>query len=407
MDVYIARQPIFDENYNVYGYELLYRNSFENIFNGGMSDEVTTSLLLMNSYLSFGLENLVGDAKAFINFDRELINHDVPELLDKNKVIIEILETVVPDALFKSKIKKLKTKGYTLAIDDYTIGYPHKELLPYMKLIKVDFMGNTKEEIKTLIQPLIRQGVILLAEKVESKEEFEWAKSLGFKYFQGFYFEKPSVHKRTSLNQNTLQYVKLMGELNVEEPDYKKLSDLILMDVGLTYKLLKLANSNAKPVSPIKSISQALAILGIKRFRKWLSLAMVQNMSSQETHELIKFGLIRSSLLLNIAMHSNFKPHVEEVSLLGILSILDGVLEMDMSTALEALPIDEVLKEALLGKKTIYSPILDLCYAYEKGDFNNIEMSSQSIGYDINLLPEHYVGAISWSEKTLKSLKEK
>lgn len=404
MDIYIARQPIFDRDYQVFGYELLYRDSFENVFSGGMADNVATSLLLMNSYFSFGLDNLVGDKRAFINFDKHLINHDVANLLNKNKVVIEILETVVPDDVFRRKIEKLKKDGYMLAIDDYVNGYAHQDILPYIDLIKVDFKENTQEDILQVVRDLKALNIKLLAEKVETKEEFQWAKDLGFDYFQGYYFEKPSVQKRVSLDQNGLQYVRLMGELNVDEPDYKKLSDIILTDVALTYKLLKLANANAKPVSPIKSISQALAVLGIKRFRRWLSLAMVQNMSSQETNELVKYGLIRSSLLQNIALNSKLKNQVEEVSLLGVLSILDGVLQMEMDMALKALPIDDVLKDTLLGKDTVYEPIMGLCYAYEKGSFDRVEEAAKAIGYDINLLPEHYVSAISWSDKTMREL---
>lgn len=406
MDIYIARQPIFNREYKIYGYELLYRDSFENAFNGQLSDDVATSLLLMNSYFSFGLNNLVGESRAFINFDKQLINHDVAELLNKNNVVIEILETVVPDKMFMSKLRNLKTKGYKLALDDYAVGYKYEDILKYIDIVKVDFMASTQEEIEKLVVNLKQQGIEILAEKVETKEEFEWAKNLGFDYFQGYFFERPSIQKRKKLDQNGLLYVRLLAELNVDEPDYKKLSNIILTDVGLTYKLLKLANSNSKPVSPIKSISQALAVLGIKRFRKWLSLAMVQKMSNQETNELLKYGLIRSSLLQSIALNSSFKKYMEEVSLLGILSILDGVLQMDMEKALESLPIDDVLKETLLGKDTIYKPIMDLCFAYEKGEFGSVEESSNHIKYDINLLPEHYVAAISWTDKTLRDLKE-
>jgi len=404
MDIYIARQPIFDRNYQVYGYELLYRDSFENAFNGGMSDNVATSLLLLNSYFTFGMDNLIGKTKAFINFDKHLIMHDVAELLDQRTVVVEILENVKPDQAFIDRLVKLKDKGYTLALDDYVFNYAHKEILDVVSLVKVDFMENSQEDIEALLVDLKSRGITLLAEKVESKEVFEWARDQGFDLFQGYYFEKPSVQRKKRLDENGLLYVRLMGELNVEEPDYKKLSNIILTDVGLTYKLLKVANANAKPVSPIRSITQALAVLGTKQFRKWLSLAMVQNMSNQETNELVKYALIRSALLQSIANHSGFKKHSEEVSLLGILSILDGVLQMDMSQALESLPIDQVLKDTLLDQETLYSPIMRLCYAYEKGNFEDVEEASRAIDYDINLLPDHYVKAISWAERTSREL---
>jgi EAL and modified HD-GYP domain-containing signal transduction protein len=381
MDIYIARQPIFDKDYQIFGYELLYRDSFENAFSGDLSDNVATSLLLLNSYFTFGMDNLIGKNKAFINFDKHLIMHDVAQLLDQKSVVVEILETVEPDQAFIDKLVKLKEKGYTLALDDYVLGSAQEEIVDVVSLVKVDFMENTQEDIEKLVKDLKSKKITLLAEKVETKEVFEWAKDQGFDLFQGYYFEKPSIQRKKRLDENGMLYVRLMGELNVEEPDYKKLSNIILTDVGLTYKLLKVANANAKPVSPIRSITQALAVLGTKRFRKWLSLAMVQNMSNQETNELVKYALIRSALLQSIANHSGFKQHSEEVSLLGILSILDGVLQMDMSKALESLPIDQVLKDTLLNQDTLYSPIMQLCYAYEKGNFEYVEEASKAIDY--------------------------
>lgn len=404
MDIFVARQPIFDQDYNVIAYELLYRSGSENSFDGSLSDNVATSLLLMNSYLNFGIENLIGDSKAFINFDKHLIHMGVPELIDKEHIVVEILETVTPDQKLIKKLKKLKELGYTLALDDFDEGYKYPEIIELVDIIKVDF-SLCKEGCKSrLAKDFIPLGKKLLAEKVETKEEFEEAKKLGYSYFQGFYFEKPKVQRRKSMSSSGLQYVRLMGELNNEEPDFHKLSDIILMDVALTYKLLKLVNADAKPISEITSVQQALAVLGVKRFRTWLSLAMVQNLSSKETIEAVKYALIRSSLLVKIAQFSSMKKHEEELSLLGTLSILDAVLEMDMAVALESLPIADEMKDALLGKQTKYSDAMKLCFAYEKGVFDEAESAANNISYELTLLPEHYVSSISWAEKTFRDL---
>lgn len=405
MEVYIARQPIFDRDYNVVAYELLYRDSLDNYFKGNISDNVATSILLINSFFNFGIENLVGDARAFINFDKHLINHGVAELLNKDSVTIEILETVEPDHQFMRNIKGLKEKGYTIALDDYVIDYPYPQLVEEADLIKVDFMESSNEEIESIVRNLKSQDKKLLAEKVETKEEYEWARTLGFHYFQGYYFAKPAIQRRKSLDQNGLQYVKLMGELNTEVPDFRKLSNIILVDVSLTYKLLKLVNAYAKPRSPIGSVQQAIAVLGVKSFKRWLSLAMVQTMAGKETNELVKSALIRSSLLNRIAEHSNMKRYTDELALLGTLSILDAILEMDMVDALEKLPIEDNLKATLLGDKTLYSDAMQLCLAYEKGVFDQAEVAAKNIEYELSLLPEHYVEAISWSDKMFRELK--
>ncbi len=404
MDIYVARQPIFDRDYNVVAYELLYRNGEDNFFDGHLSDNVATSLLLLNSYFNFGIENLTDQTKAFINFDKHLIEMGVPELLNKDQITIEILETVNPDRIFIKKLRRLKEMGYTLAIDDYAEGYIHHDIIELVDIVKVDFMLCKDDCIERVAKEMLAKGKILLAEKVESKEQFEHAKVLGYGLFQGFYFAKPNIQTRKTMDSNGLQYVKLMGELNNPEPDFHKLSDIILMDVALTYKLLKLVNADAKPRSPIASVQQAIAVLGVNRFRTWLSLAMVQNMSSHETLEAVKYALIRSSLLVKIARASQMAKYEEELSLLGTLSILDAVLEMDMKDALESLPIGEDMKETLLGGDTKYSDAMRLCLAYEKGVFDEAEVAAIKIGYELSLLPEHYVSAISWAEKMFREL---
>ncbi|WP_233067077.1 EAL and HDOD domain-containing protein, partial [Sphaerochaeta sp. S2] len=396
---------IFDRDYKVVAYELLYREDHNNIFNGNISDNMATSLLLLNSFFNFGIDKLVGDSRAFINFDKHLINHGVAELLNKDKVTIEILESVEPDDRFLKELRKLKALGYVIAVDDVDQDYTHHAIIDLAELIKIDFKTSTEESIIKQSKEFKAKGKKLLAEKVESKEEYEKALELGFDYFQGFYFAKPKVQRNKKMDSSGLQYVRLMSELNNDEPDFNALSRIILLDVSLTYKILKLVNSYSKPVNEIKSVQQAIAVLGVKNFRRWLSLAMVQNLSTYETSEAVKYALIRSSLLHKIAENSTMAKHVEELSLIGTLSILDVIMEMDMKTVLESLPIGDELKDSLLGKETMYSDALKLCYAYEKGVFDEAEVAAVNIRYDLAKLPEHYVAAISWADQVYRELK--
>lgn len=401
MDIYVARQPIFDSEYKVIAYELLYRENKENAFSGGISDNVATSILLINSYFNFGINNLVGKAKAFINFDSHLIGAGIAELLDKDKVVIEVLETVKPTQKLINSLKKLKEHGYTIAVDDYTSDYSYGEILDLCNIVKFDFMADSKENIEYQVRKLRNTGKLLLAEKIETKEEFEWAKKIGFTYYQGFYFSKPSMQKRKALSQNAMNYVKLMNELNTEEPDIKLMSKIILTDVSLTYKLLKLVNSNSNLNSEVSSINQAIALLGVKTFARWLSLAMVQNMSKQETNEAVKYAMIRTNLLKEIAINSNLKNYADELSLLGTLSIIDTILEMDMKDALRSIPISDELKDSLLGKPTKYSDAMSLCYAYEHGKFDGAIDSAKKINYNLDHLLDDYIGSVLWAEKML------
>lgn len=406
MEVFVARQPIFDNQYNVVAYELLYRDSLTNSYKGGMADNVATSLLIANTFLTFGINNLIGDKRAFINFDQYLIIERIPELLNPDDVAIEILETVEPNSRFMDEIVRLKSLGYTVAIDDYYMDYSYKNLADIVDLIKIDFFQNSKEDIEHLVKGFKKQGKLLLAEKVETKEDYEWAKSIGFNYFQGYFFARPKIQTRKSIDNNALQYVKLMGELNQAEPDFKSLASILKLDVALTYKLLKLVNTIAKPVEKISSLQHGIAVLGVKKFRRWLSLAIVQNLSTRETYELTKFSLFRTHFLSLIAQHSDMNTHEDELSLLGTLSILDVILEMDMKDVLSNLPLHIEMAKTLLGESSKYSNAYIICMAYEKGEFELAEAHALLINYPVSDLYQDYVESVKCSEETFVLLNQ-
>lgn len=404
MDIYVARQPIFDVDYNVVAYELLYRDGLENSFDKSVAGNVATSILLINTYLTFGMEKLVEGKKAFVNFDKHLILSGVAELLDKEKVVIELLEDIVPNDQFIQKIADLKEKGYTCAIDDYVDGYKYPKLIECCDLIKVDFLSNTREGLIRLTKEMRKQKKFLLAEKIETKEEFEWAKSIGYEYFQGYYFSKPLMETRKTFSDSAMQYIKLMNELVEDEPDIAKIARIIEIDVSLTYKLLKLVNSSLGLIHEIVSVQHAVALLGLRSFRRWLSLAMVQNIGETKVNELAKYALIRSYLMDKISGLTNFDMFRDEMVLIGTLSVVDAMLEMKMADVLEPLPLSDGVCETLLGKETMFSDCFNMILAYEKGNFDDAEARAKRIGYPSRLLAEHYVEAVKYADSTYEEL---
>ncbi len=399
MDVFVARQPIFDRGNQVVAYELLYRSNENNFFDNSVSSNVATSLLLMNTYYSFGIDNLVGDKLAYINFNKALVENDIPLLLDEKNVVIELLETVRPSDNLINKVKYLKERGYKIALDDFTYYYPFDELINLCDILKVDFLNNSLEHILEISLKYKKQGKILLAEKLESYELYLWARKIGFDYFQGYFFSKPVLFKKQTLPDSAYQYFRLIEAMNVEEPDYKEISLIIEIDVTLTYRLLKLINSRFSFVNDISSVQHALAILGINAFRKWLSLAVMQNIATHKTSELVKTAMIRSQFMEKVASFSSLKKHTEEVALSGLLSVLDALLEMPMSELLENLPVSDMVKATLLGKDTEYNVVFNILRIYEKGNFNNLSSLCDSISFDINKLPKIYCDSVKWSDE--------
>lgn len=399
MDIFVARQPIFNNTMDVVGYELLYRDSDQNFYNSSINSNVATAILLMNTYFHFGIENLIGDATAFINFDAHLIKADIPQLLSTKNVVIEILEEIVPDPIILEKFRQLRRDGYTIAIDDYIVDYPHQDVLPFCQIMKIDFIKNSREQIKSILTKYRKQGKLFLAEKVETRDDFEWAKNQGFEYYQGFFFSKPTMLKSKELNVSSSQYVRLLEALYEKEPDYRKISKIIEIDVVLTYKLLKLVNSNFSLGTQITSIHHALSILGIDAFTKWLTLAMVQNLGKVTSSEVVKVSMIRSKMLeLMAASSSMLRGHEDEMSLLGILSVIDVMLQRPMEEIVIELPLSTELRKTFLRQESLYLYPYELCLAYERGDFKHIDTSADDASY-INELSRHYIEAVRWADE--------
>lgn len=406
MEVFVARQPIMDANNHVFAYELLYRTNEKNYFDQSVTSNVATSLLLMNSYYTFGIEKLVGEGKAFINFDKHLILSEIPLLLDKNKIVVELLEDIIPDQEFVKKVKQLKEKGYTIALDDYVIDYPYKELIELADIIKVDFFGNTPEQLKMIAWSMKNQKKILLAEKVETYDIFEWAKKVGFELFQGYYFAKPSMVKGKGVKDSTYQYIRIMEETNKNEPDYKNIASIIEKDVSLAYKLLKLVNSNFTSSRKITSIQHGLSILGIEAFRKWISLAMVQNLSDSKPQELMKISMMRAKFMELIGLNSTFKKYANEMMLVGILSVLDALLEKPMDEIVVDLPLSEDIKNALLMKPGLFSNVYMSVLRFEKGEFDVVDNCKSEIGVNCSDVPKYYFEAVKWAEELFMYLEK-
>ncbi len=298
-----------------------------------------------------------------------------------------------------NKIQKLKDEGYTIAIDDFIEDYQYTSLVDLCSIIKVEFMGATRQSIENIVRTWKPRGKLLLAEKVETMEEFEWAKGVGFDFFQGYFFSKPSMVRSKGLKDSASQYIRLMNELNVPEPVYKHIASIIEMDVALTYKILKLVNSKILH-NKISSIQHALSIIGVKAIKRWLSLAMVQNLSTPEKSELVITSMVRSHLLEDIANNSSMKTHIQELTLIGVLSILDVILEKPMEDLMASLPLTDAVKDTLLGKETLYSIPYKLCLCYERGDFEELDNLANSINYDVSLLPKNYIDSVKWADHT-------
>lgn len=409
MEVFVARQPIFNKKLKVFAYELLYRDEKNNNY---IDDgDKATSNVVMNSFLSIGFETLTDNKKAFVNFTYNLIVDDFITLFPKDKIVVELLEDIKIDENIIAAIRNLKELGYTIALDDFSLKNikKYKDIIEYIDILKVDFLLNEDKEIKAIPKlfnkMLNNKKIIFLAEKIESIEELNKAIRYGYTLFQGFFFSKPITIKGKTVSTSKLNCMKILKELSNNNPNYDNISNVVEKDISLSYNLLKLINSSAfYRGNKITSIKQALVYLGFKEIKKWVSLLLLRDVNKDNPDEVMKATIIRGKLAELIASKINLEDRKSEAFLLGIFSMIDIIINMPISDLINDLPLNEDVKLALLGEENNFKDILDIIKAYEKGDWNNILKYISKYNITSEYIFDSYVEALNYINDINKSL---
>lgn len=382
MYTFLARQPIFDDKYNVYGYELLYRDadqaSFANVTDGNFA----TKRVLSDAITLFGLNTLTDSKPAFVNFTEELILEEFPTLADPKDIVVELLEDVKITPKIIEKVAKLKNEGYTIALDDYSGDPNFDEILPYIDILKVDFMLTEKVAQENIAKKL-GHTLTLLAEKVETNEEYEWAKSMGYKLFQGYFFSHPVTYKKKTQRIAFATSLMLMAELGKENVDFAKCSSIIRTDTVLTYKLLqKMSTVEYFRGHAINKVENAFTMMGVSNLRRWLLLVVARGNNKTGSDELARLAFLRGLFAESLIKKSSKSNESESAFLMGMFSLLDKILGEDKEKLLEHLVISEAVRDALLGKlENIYSQLLDFIIDYEN---QRNRISLQSLGINVS-----------------------
>ncbi len=401
MDVYIARQPVFTRQTRVYGYELLYRKTQNNFYEGTDDDEATISLI-NNTFLVFGLSELVDRTRAFINFSENLLLDDIVHMLPKEQVIIEVLERVEPTDDVIEACVRLRQRGYMIAIDDFVLDRntdKYQPLLSTANIVKVEFPSINRENAEEMAE-LIKQypRITFLAEKVETREEFAFACELGFRLFQGYFFSKPVMTSAKEIESLNANLIMIFNELGRAEPDYRTVMDGIQRDVGLSYKLLKMANSvYYGSVNRIDSVKGMLVQIGTDEVRRWVQLMMLRGVQKPENAELVKTSIVRAKMLSFVAQTVG---HCSESDyfIAGMFSSLDALLNTTMEKALHGLPISQEVHDALMGVEGQLKYHLDMVKGVEKGDWSFFERKSEYSYLDPERYMNFYMQSLRWQQ---------
>jgi c-di-GMP-related signal transduction protein len=398
MDIYVARQPIFDIKKCIFGYELLFRADMANFF-PDIEGDSATSKLLSNSFFNIGIEKIAGSNLAFINFTQELLLKQLPLMFSQDRLVVEILEDVQPERDVIEACQEIALNGYIIVLDDFFYKPSLEPLIEVADIIKIDVKATPLEEVGDLVKKMTERGVDLLAEKVETHDEFNRALEMGFRYFQGFFFSKPEVLKGKEISTPQMQLLEIMAEVNKENFEFKRLEKMIVRDASISYKLMRLINSTYfKRAKEISSIRQAIVMIGEVGIRRFLSLISMAGLAGNKPDELIKVSLVRAKFCELLGDHPGSGVETSELFTLGLFSLIDAIMDDTMENLMSQIPISGNIKEVLISGTGDLSGYLTLVESYERGDWEEIEDATNIMGIDQSDLPRQYMESLGWAD---------
>tara|TARA_R100000656_G_scaffold111317_1_gene83312 strand:- start:613 stop:1821 length:1209 start_codon:yes stop_codon:yes gene_type:complete len=397
---YIARQPILTRDQKVYGYELLFRDSNSNSFPNIDPNEATSKLLL-EQHLLGDIQTLCMGKQAFINFHARTLLNDFPSFLNARTVWVELLETVGVDAPLLEACSSTTSKGYRIALDDHDFDGQWDPVIPMINMVKVDIQEQGLN-LESKIRFFKEKGIPLLAERVETYDEFERCLELGFDYFQGFFFEKPQVVQQKSLSPNRISKLTLLSEVHKKELDLNTIRQIIEQDLSLTYSLLKLVNSALYGGrKKIENIQHALVYLGDAEIRRFVTLVVLANVSAGQPEELTIKSVTRARFMELVTVEILNEKHRSSAFLAGMLSLLDIILGVPMDDVLKQLPLSSEITKGLKSREGVWGYLLQMTEIYERGEWDALDkhpLKQKLNGTDIGQL---YIDTSQWCRLAL------
>lgn len=399
-DIFIARQPIYDKGHQLIGYELLYRAGDTTIaeFSDG---KLASSQVILNSFLNIGFDGLIGSTQAFINITEDFILDEALTPMYDKQIVLEVLEDITPSAKVVAGVKRLKKKGYKIALDDFQYSPEYDDLLLLADFVKIDVIKLTTEEIVRELNKLKMFDVKVVAEKVETPEMYAFCKEVEFDCFQGFHFCKPQLINLKNIPANKLVVLNLLKLLHKPEYDFSEIEKAIAQDAVLTYKLLRYVNSAAfSQRQEIDSIKEALALVGGDTIKKWITLILTMQLAEGKPQALLITALVRAKMceLLEEASDNNNG----EMFTIGLFSLLDALMNVSLDELLDDLTLSMEVKFAILDHQGEKGGLLENVICYEQGQW--CYLTEQ--GIDAEVYFSCYMEAVKWTDATIESLHE-
>jgi EAL and modified HD-GYP domain-containing signal transduction protein len=403
VEIFIARQPIFDQQHHIYAYELLFRSSLENFFNHP-DPEHASSKVALDSFFILGIDTITGGKKAFLNTTRGMLVNGYVALLPREMTVVEILETVEPDPEVITACRKLKQAGYLIALDDFVDQERYKPLVEMADILKIDFLETKKDEQKRLIERFAPRGIRLVAEKVETRETLQEAMEMGYSYFQGYFFSKPTIISGKEIPGFKINYLRILQEIHRLNLNYEKVEEIMKMEMSLSYKLLRYINSAFFGWQvEIRSIKHALVMLGESDFRRWASFISLSSMAKDKPNELVFQAILRGRCLEMLAPVVRLSERAQDLFLMGIFSLIDAIVDRPLPEILVDMPIAEDIKAALTGEEGPLRDIYEFMLSYEQGEWERFSELAAKKKIDEQKIPPLYRKALEWASQSFSA----
>jgi c-di-GMP-related signal transduction protein len=389
---FIARQPIFDKHLQVYAYELLFRDGPQNYF---QASRHASGSVIADSVSLFDLHHITGHARAFVNVDALALRLGAARLLPPDRIVVEILETVNPTEEIVTICRDLRAAGYVLALDDFVDQPNMAPLVDLVQFLKVDFQLLDSESRARLAKKYDNGKLALLAEKVETERDLAEARRLGFSFFQGYFFCKPSMLETREIPGDKLLQLDLLGAVAALELDSSAIENLLNREPSLLYRLLRYLNSPLLGLrTEIHSVRQALSLLGENEFRRWVSVFSIVGMSAGKPPELVRTALTRAYFGEEFSGPAGLGDKKSSLFLMGLLSITDALLDKPISEVLRSLPVAAEIKIALNGGENRFRDVYDLLLALERAEWSQLSSHVQRLGCAEESIPDSYESAL-------------
>jgi c-di-GMP phosphodiesterase len=391
IDIYIGRQPIFNRNMEVFAYELLYRSCDTNsaVFNDA---DLATIQVTLNTIIEIGLNNIVGKSLAFINLTRNFLVEKFPILLPHDRVMIEIPETVEPDQDLLRCLLDLRRSGFTIALDDVMEA---ERVIPFQNvasIVKLDLKLIDSLKLPELIYTIKKRGFQVLAEKVETITEYTLCHRLGVDYFQGYFLCKPNIIHGKKMDSSRIVVMRSLSLLQNPQTTFSEIEQIIAQDVSLCYKLLRLTNSGYYSfISEVKSIRQAVSLIGLDTIRGWMSLLLLSTLNDKPI-EITNLAMQRAHMAELLAKECNY-PQPEICFLVGLFSLLDALMDEPLDRIIADLNLTNTVADALLYYEGVPGNILKLIKSYELGEWANLDCTNPLVA----TLSRVYLESVKWT----------